>query len=57
MVCPYHGILLSKKRNKILINEITCMELKGIMLSEKNAPLKWSHTIGPHLYKILKASK
>lgn len=47
VVCPYHGILLSIKRN-----EATWMDLKGTMLSEKKAHLKRLQTLWFHLYDI-----
>ena len=39
LVCPYNGILLSNKRNKLLIYT-TCMKLKSNMLSERRQSQK-----------------
>lgn len=53
MLRPYYRILLSTKRNKLLLYTTTWMDLKGIMLSGKEAGLKRLPTIRSHLRNIL----
>ena len=36
VVHPYHGIVLTKEKNEVLIHATTWMDLKGIMLNLKS---------------------
>ena len=46
MIYPYHGILCSSKRGKLLTHAITWMDLKGTVLSEKKSqPQKVTYCI------------
>ena len=47
VVHPYHGILLSNKRNRLLTHTVTWIELQEIMPSEKNQFLNIADCIIP----------
>lgn len=49
MVHPYHGILFSNKRNKLLVYTITWIDLQVITLSEKSQSLKVTYYIIPFI--------
>lgn len=36
VVQPYHGIVLTKEKNEVLLHATTWMDLKGIMLNLKS---------------------
>lgn len=49
MVHPYHGIVHSSKKEKLLIHSTTYMNLQGIILSEK--PLPKDYILYDPIYK------